>query len=62
MLRQVEEHPLVRVAVAGLCAYETLAITSGAVPTITALHRRRPLIGVAIVVALAWHFLPPKGP
>lgn len=60
MLRQLEESPALRVVVASLCAYEAVAITTRACPTITALHRRHPVVGVTIVAALAWHFLPVK--
>lgn len=56
MLREVEESDAVKGVVAGLCAYETLAILTGRAPTITAVHRRYPVVGAAIVVALAWHF------
>lgn len=46
--------------VALLCSYEVAAIVSGRVPTITACHRRQPLVGVAVLCALAVHFLPPR--
>lgn len=59
-LSTIEESAPVRVLVASLCAYEAAAILIGGVPTITALHRRRPVIGRSIVVALAWHFRPTK--
>lgn len=61
MLRQVEESPAARVVVASICAYEAAAITTGLVPTITACHRRHPIIGVLIVTALVWHFRPQTG-
>lgn len=57
----VEESRPVKVIVAALCGYETVAITTGLFPTVTRLHRDHPIIGVAIISALVWHFLPPKG-
>lgn len=45
--------------VATLCAYEVAAIVSGRAPTITAMHRRWPVVGAVIVVALVIHFAPP---
>lgn len=57
----VEETPGVKAVVATVCAYETAAIVTGAVPTLTSIHRKHPVVGVAIVAALVWHFLPPKG-
>jgi len=60
MLSELEESDAVKAVVAGLCTYETLAILTGRAPTITAIHRRYPVIGVVIVAALAWHFRPPK--
>lgn len=59
MLRQVEESAAARAAVAVLCTYEAAAILTGIVPTITALHRRQPLVGAVILGALGWHFRPP---
>lgn len=44
--------------VVGLCSYEVAAILTGRVPTITAMSRRRPAVGAAILTALAWHFRP----
>ena len=58
----VEESRPVKIIVAGLCGYETVAITTGLCPTITRLHRDRPVIGAAIVVALIWHFWPANRP
>lgn len=43
-------------AVASLCSYEVAAITTGRVPTLTALNRRWPVVGVGIVAGLTWHF------
>ena len=61
----IPETPAVKAVIAGLCAYETVAIISGFVPhvptlpTITALDDRYPIIGTGIVVALALHFWTP---
>lgn len=52
----IPETPTTKALVAALCTYETAAIVSGRVPTITALHRRWPAIGAAIVTSLAVHF------
>lgn len=56
MRAAIPETPLTKTLVAGLCAYEVAAITTSAVPTITALNRRWPVLGAAIVVALGIHF------
>lgn len=56
----IPETPPVKALVALLCAYEVAAIISGRVPTITAYHRRQPLVGCALLTALAVHFLPPR--
>ena len=45
--------------VALLCGYEVVAIVSGRVPTITAYHRRWPVVGLSLLGALAVHFMPP---
>lgn len=55
----IPETPAVKAVVAALCTYEALAICTGRVPTITTLNRRYPLIGVALVGALALHFWTP---
>lgn len=55
----VPETPAVKAAVAALCAYECVAITTGHVPTITALNRRWPAVGAVLVTALAVHFWAP---
>lgn len=61
----IPETPVVKAAVACLCAYETTAIISGFVPTmttlptITVLNHRWPAIGAALVGALALHFWGP---
>lgn len=41
------------------CTYEVAAIGSNRLPTITALHRRWPILGAAIVAALTIHFFTP---
>ncbi len=46
--------------VVALCTYETAAITTGRVPTLTALHRRWPVVGLALVGALVVHFWAPE--
>lgn len=54
-----ESKPL-RAIVAGLCAYETVAIVTGnnkRIPTLTYLQAKHPSIGVALVAALAAHFV-----
>lgn len=43
-----------------LCGYEIVALTTRAVPTITALDRRHPIIGGALIAALALHFWQPR--
>ena len=55
----VPETPLTKAVVAALCAYETTAICTGRVPTITALNRRWPAVGAVLVGALALHFWTP---
>lgn len=55
----VPETPLTKGIVAALCTYEAVAITTGRVPTITALNRRWPAVGAVLVTALAVHFWAP---
>lgn len=61
----IPESPAVKAVVAGFCTYETTAILSGfmpaapTLPTITALHRRWPVVGAVIVLALVIHFWVP---
>ena len=55
----IPENRTTKAVVAALCAYETTAILTGRVPTITTLNRRHPVIGVALVGALALHFWTP---
>lgn len=45
--------------VVAICAYEIVAVTTGRLPTVTALTGRWPALGVAIVGALAVHFWTP---
>lgn len=46
--------------VVALCGYEIGAITTGRVPTLTAMHRRWPIVGLALVSALVVHFWAPE--
>ena len=55
----IPETSATKALVSVLCAYEVTAICSGRVPTITALHRRWPIVGVALVGALVVHFWAP---
>lgn len=55
----IPETPLTKAVVAGLCAYEVAAITTGRVPTISTLNRRHPALGVVLLSALALHFWTP---
>jgi hypothetical protein len=55
----IPETPLTKGIVAALCTYEAAAICTGRVPTITALNRRWPVVGAALVGALALHFWTP---
>lgn len=55
----IPENRTTKTVVAGLCAWEIAAITTGRVPTITTLNRRHPVIGVVLVGALALHFWTP---
>ena len=55
----IPETSTTKALVATLCTWEVAAIISGRVPTITALHRRWPVVGVALVGALAVHFWAP---
>lgn len=58
----IPETPATKALVAALCAYEVAAIATGRIPTITALNRRFPLIGAALLGALAIHFYTPDTP
>ena len=55
----IPETPLTKGVVAALCTWEVAAITTGRVPTITALNRRWPVVGAVLVGALALHFWTP---
>lgn len=55
----IPETPLTKAIVVGLCVYESVAICTGRVPTLTALDHRHPAVGIAIVGALALHFWTP---
>lgn len=46
--------------VVALCGYEVAAIVTGRTPTLTALHRRWPIVGAALIGALALHFWTPE--
>ena len=59
MLPTIPETGTTKALVAALCTYETYAIATGRVPTITAINRRWPVVGMAIVGALAVHFFVP---
>jgi hypothetical protein len=50
------KHNWFRDTVVFLCGYEILAITTGRVPTLTALQRRYRLLGPALFTGLAFHF------
>lgn len=52
----IPETPATKALVAALCAYEVTAILSGRVPTLTALHRRWPVVGFGLVLAQIIHF------
>ena len=55
----IPENRATKAILAGICTYETAAIITGRVPTITTLNRRHPVIGVVLVGALALHFWTP---
>lgn len=55
----IPETPTTKAVVAALCTYEAVAILTGRVPTITALDRKWPVVGVVLVGALALHFWTP---
>ena len=50
--------PYLRAAVAAVCAYEVVAITTHAVPTVSWVARRYPVTGVIVLAVLAKHFQP----
>lgn len=51
----IPETSTTKAIVSVLCAYECVAIQTR-LPTLTALHRRQPIVGTAIVAALVVHF------
>lgn len=56
--------PYLRAAVAVVCAYEVVAITTHRVPTVSWFARRYPVAGAVVLAALARHFQPldtPRG-
>ncbi len=50
--------PFLRAAVAIVCAYEVVAITTRKVPTVSWIARRHPIAGTVVLAALAHHFQP----
>jgi hypothetical protein len=62
MRLHVPETRETKALVVAFCSYEVAAVTTGLLPTITALTRRWPLLGVALVGALAVHFWAPTPP
>ena len=50
--------PYLRAAVAAVCAYEVVAITTHKVPTVSWIVRRYPAIKPLVLGALAVHFQP----
>lgn len=64
----IPENRETKAIVVAVCTYEVAAIMSSLVPpaarritipTVTAIHRRWPVVGGAILVALAIHFFTP---
>lgn len=55
--------PYLRAAVAAVCAYEVVAITTRKVPTVSWVARRYPVTGAVVLAVLAKHFQPldPRG-
>ena len=47
---------LFKAIVASVCAYESIAITSGKLPTITSVVHRHPVVGLVVVAGLSHHF------
>ena len=52
--------PLLRVVVAGACAWEFAAIATGRLPTVSRISRRWPVFGSAVLTVLEVHFRPAK--
>ena len=50
--------PYLRALVAGTCAWEVVAITTGWLPTVSRLARQYPAASAAVLGVLAWHFQP----
>jgi len=50
--------PYLRAAVAAVCLYEAVAITTHLVPTVSWIVRRYPVVKPLVLGALAWHFQP----
>lgn len=48
-----------KAVVVAVCSYEIAAILTGRFPTVTAFHRRWPVVGTALLGALAIHFYTP---
>ena len=48
--------PFLRLLVAGVCAWEVLAITTGRVPTVSRVSRRWPVFGSVVLDVLDLHF------
>lgn len=48
--------PILRALVAGVCAWEVLAITTGRVPTVSRVSRRWPTFGAVVLDVLDIHF------
>ncbi len=49
-----------RLAVATLCTFEVVAITTRRLPTLSQLTRRHPGIGIVLLAGLAAHFYVPS--
>ena len=48
--------PFLRLLVAGVCAWEVVAITTGRVPTVSRVSRRWPVFGDVVLDVLGIHF------
>ena len=57
MLNQINDARAMKGVTVFLCSYETFAITTGRVPTITEMQRRHPILGIALVGVLSTHFV-----
>lgn len=47
-----------RIAVAAICGYEVVALTTNLVPTVSQIVRRRPILEPLLIGGLIWHFRP----